>query len=164
MFLWEKRFMETSIDSLFSMLQAEQKTGEILPLPKTFYKSIQKQLDSFPESSDKEGQHNKNFRKLLTNIKEKRLQKLLIYLAYNKQLPSQIPDEEEEIYLKIKKTLEKGIEHTQRLKKIKIATEMPELVMPNGNKIGPYKHNQVVELEDANEADFLLNNKLGEPI
>ncbi|MGI0141072.1 MAG: hypothetical protein ACREBF_00250 [Candidatus Micrarchaeales archaeon] len=155
--------MDVSVEQLFSMLQAERKTGEVIPLPRDFYKNAVQKLSKL-EQAQEDIQHSGNFRKLLATVKERRTQKLLIYLAYNKQLPSQVPEEEEELYKSIKHLLEEKTNHAEQLRKIKISTDVPELVMPNGQKAGPYKQHQVIESADNYETDFLLNNKLAEQI
>ncbi|MDE1855682.1 MAG: hypothetical protein KGH49_00365 [Candidatus Micrarchaeota archaeon] len=154
--------MEISVEQLFNMLQSERKTGEVLPLPKDFYKEASQQLGSLEGSPDK--QHSANFRKLLASVKERRIQKLLIYLAYNKQLPNQVPDEEEELYKNIRLLLESKASNVQQLRRVKISADMPELTMPNGSRVGPYKKSQVLEVADNYAADFLVNNKLAEQV
>ncbi|MDE1846553.1 MAG: DNA replication complex GINS family protein [Candidatus Micrarchaeota archaeon] len=155
--------MEVSVEQLFNMLQAEKKTGEIIPLPANFYKKAGAEADSLEKSSP-DPQHPTNFRKLLSSIKERRTQKLLIYLAYNKQLPGQMPDEEEQLFKSIRSLINGGLGEIARTKKVRISADIPELIMPNGGKTGPYKQNQVVEFAEDYEADFLLSNKLGEKV
>ncbi|MDE1869741.1 MAG: hypothetical protein KGH71_02015 [Candidatus Micrarchaeota archaeon] len=154
--------MEITVEQLYNMSQSEKKTGEVLPLPKDFYKVAESKLKFLESDSDQ--QHFGNFKKLLTSVKERRIQKLLIYLAYNKLLPSQVPEEEEELYSKVKLLLNSNEPPSQKLRRIRITTEMPQLVMPNGLKSGPYKQNQLLEMSDNYEAEFLLNNKLGEQV
>lgn len=154
--------MDISVDSLYTMVQAERKTGEVIPLPKEFYRSAELRLQIIEKSQDMA--HVNNFKKLLASIKERRIQKLLIYLAYNKLLPMQVPEEEEELYRKVKLLLESKQDGTARIKRVRVTTEMPELMMPNGAKSGPYKQNQVLEITNDYETEFLLNNKLGEQI
>lgn len=150
---------EISAESLFDILQEEKRTGEIKQLPKDFYKKAAQHMQT---SFD--GQYVANFKKLLTGIKERRVQKVLIYLAYNKQLPAQVPEEEERLYRSIKTLLVEKQESMDGIKKIKILTDLPEVLTTRGSKVGPYKQNQVVELTDDTDVDFLVNNKLGEII
>lgn len=154
--------MEITVDSLYTMVQSERKTGEVISLPKDFYSSANKALKTIESGEDVS--HANNFKKLLASIKERRIQKLLIYLAYNKLLPATMPQEEEELYQKVRFLLESKQDATPRLKKVKITTEMPELMMPNGSKSGPYKENQILEMTNEDEMEFLLNNKLAEQI
>lgn len=134
----------------------------MIPLAKNFYKKAQEY--AITVSAEQNPQVAQNYKKLLASIKERRSQKLLIYLAYNKQLPTQMPDEEEALYNKIKVLLNEKEDQIEKARKVKIETEMPELFMPNGGKIGPFKQNQIVELSNESEVAFLLNNKLGEEI
>ncbi len=151
--------MEITTEGLFNSLQNEKRTGEIVSLPKDFYKKAEEYLKEGLQGDD---QRAANFKKLLTSLKERRVQKLLIYLAYNKQLPSQIPEEEEVLYNRIRSLLDGTGSSEEKIKRVRILSELPELMMPNGGKVGPFKQNQVIEVANANEVEFLLNNKLGE--
>lgn len=153
--------MEISAEGLFSSLQNEKKTGELVALPKDFYKKVEHYIKI--DLQNGEDPKTANFKKLLANLRERRTQKLLIYLAYNKQLPTQIPEEEEELYNRIRKLLE-NTGNPEKIRKIKILSELPELMMPSGEKLGPYKQNQIIDITKTNEVEFLLNNKLGEII
>ncbi|MDE1864024.1 MAG: hypothetical protein KGH77_01170 [Candidatus Micrarchaeota archaeon] len=85
-------------------------------------------------------------------------------MAYNKQLPTLMPEEEWQIYNKIKNIINSNEDASQKLKKLRIAADLPELMMPNGSKTGPYKQNQTIETGNDYETQFLINNKLAEPI
>jgi hypothetical protein len=154
---------EITPELLFEKIQAEKKTGEILPLSKHFFEDAEEYIKNIEkqQTDPQKTQYINNFKKLLSMLKERRMQKILIYIAYNKQLPSYSTAEEEEIYERIKKLLtENSVKPT--LTKVKILSDIPEVITPEGNKIGPFKQNQTIELESENDTDFILKNKLGE--
>ncbi|MGC8710170.1 MAG: hypothetical protein ACP5RF_00965 [Candidatus Micrarchaeia archaeon] len=154
---------EISPELLFEKVQAEKKTGEILPLPKNFFEDAETYIKNIEnqQKDPQKTQYINNFRKLLNILKERRMQKILIYIAYNKQLPSYSTAEEEEIYNKIKNMLSESTTKPS-LKRVKILSDIPEVITPKGNKLGPFKQNQTIEVEDENDTDFILKNKLGE--
>ncbi|MGC8538362.1 MAG: hypothetical protein ACP5MK_00640 [Candidatus Micrarchaeia archaeon] len=151
-----------SAEKLFWLTQQERKVGEILPLPKTFYSETTeyvKKLESAGNKTEKE-----NYEKMLYNLKEKRFQKILIYLAYGKSIPSQVPDEERFLYEKVKQLIDEAKNSGPKTVRIKINADLPELTTTTGNKIGPFKQNQIIEVINSSDAEFILNNKLGESI
>ncbi len=155
---------ELTPEVLFEKLQAEKKTGELLTLPIDFYQAAEKEEKRLELNSTFENKHYlENFKKLLNQLKERRIQKVLIYLAYNKQLPQPIPKEEEDIYNKVKELIS-GESKVKPSTKIKINIDIPEIITPKGSKIGPFSKGQIVEMEDNSEVEFILQNKIGEII
>ncbi len=156
--------MDISINLLFNILSEENKTGEVLDLANDFYPSAYSELSKLEENTDA-AQQAKNFKKLLDTIKTKRFQKILLYVAYNKQIEVHVPKEEQTLY---KEALTLIGKHSQQINsneqiqktKMKITSDLPELLVPNKGKIGPFKQDQVVELADIKEVEFLSNNKL----
>lgn len=147
---------------LFSILSKEKETGELLPLPTDFYQQIESLILSL-SSSDVPKQEEANLQKMVAQLKEKRRQKILIYLAYNRPLPRPVPQEEENLYNEILKILNKDASKTSVFK-VKILTDLPEIVTPEGKKLGPFSKDQVVELTDRKDVDFILVNKIGEEV
>jgi DNA replication initiation complex subunit (GINS family) len=152
-------------ENLYNYLQEEKKTGDLQPLPKDFYKVSTEYFNKMKVDSDSESatKQRMNFEILLTKLKERRKQKLLIYLAYQKKLPSKTPLEEEEIFFKIKNIIDNEPERI-KISRIKINEDIPEIISPKGEKIGPLNKNQIIELTDKNEVEFLIKNKIGEII
>lgn len=149
----------TTTEELFTRLDLEKKTGELLPLDIEIYKKTLSFSDS-KESENKETQE-KNRGKILTALKSKRTQKILTYVAYARQLPKPIPEEEERLYIHIKKIIdeENGAPKTT---KIKIIADTPEIRTPEGRKLGPFGKNTIVEIESQQELEFLIKNRIGE--
>jgi DNA replication initiation complex subunit (GINS family) len=155
---------ELTPEVFFEKLQAEKKTGELLTLPVDFYQAAEKEAKRMELNSTFENKHYlENFKKLLNQLKERRIQKVLIYLAYNKQLPQPIPKEEEDIYNKIKEVIS-GESKVKPSTKIKINIDIPEIITPKGSKIGPFSKGQIIEIEDDSEVEFILQNKIGEMV
>ncbi|MEM3281499.1 MAG: hypothetical protein QW591_00060 [Candidatus Micrarchaeaceae archaeon] len=153
-------------DALFSKINEEKKTGEILPIQKDFYIRAEQYLSRLgaENSTEASALQAQNFRKLLRSLKERRIQKILIYIAYNKKINAQLADEEAELYKTIKKVVEEATNGGEKSRKIKITSNTPEIIMPNGSKIGPFTQNQVIEVSNQEEFDFILKNKIGEEI
>ena len=155
---------EITPEVIFSKLQAERKTGELLPLPADFYEQIDKEIESLKKKSSLDNkQYLENFIKLVNQLKERRIQKVLIYLAYNKQLPQPIPRSEENLFKRIKAIMSEETKSVQA-KRIKINLDIPEIITPEGNKIGPFSKDQIIEIDDNKEIEYILQNKIGELI
>jgi hypothetical protein len=163
-FLLKGFFVENEIQTglLFSKLDEEKKTGELLPLPKNFYKQIEEDLKKQTEQQTSISEL-QNKQTTFSALKAKRLQKILVYLAYNKNPPSQIPVEEELLYYQILKIMNKEVK-APKTTKIKILIKIPEIITTKGNKVGPYQEGETVQVEDSADIEFMINNKIGEII
>ena len=146
---------------LFTKLQEEKKTGELLQLQSDYYVKLDKYAETKKDNLFENGKDKENIIKILSFLKKRRIQKILVYLAYEKPLPSQIPIEEEDLYNQIKKILNK--EHVSNsVTKIRINVQVPEIITKEGTKLGPYKQNEIVELNKEEDIKFILSNKIGE--
>lgn len=139
-------------------LKNEKKTGELVPLPKDFYRQAEQTLK---DSGESESNEYSSVSKLIASIREKRAQKLLIYVAYDKDLPQSIPSEDEDLYIQIKKIVNKNAPENKSIK-VKITKKIPQVITPSGNSIGPFEQNEVVYLSDMADVKFIIDNKLGE--
>jgi hypothetical protein len=148
---------ENSAEILFGKLDSERKTGELQQLSSDFYETIERGMVD-PKNND-----SINAKKTLDTLKAKRMQKILVYLAYGKPLPSQMPAEEENIYNEIKRIISKEIT-APKTTKIKIKAKIPEIVTSSGQKIGPFEEGEIITAEKAKDITFILNNKLGEVV
>ena len=151
---------DISVNGLNNLLKSEQKSGEIAPLPKEFYLKINEKLKTF---STPDSDEYKNLFKLYTTIRERRTQKILVYLAYNKELPRPLPAEDEDLYIQIKNIINKSSGESKP-SKLKVSSTIPQIVAPSGNKLGPYEQNEIVYVYDRADAKFMVENKLGETI
>jgi DNA replication initiation complex subunit (GINS family) len=147
-----------TVNEISTILKNERKTGELLSLPKEFYTSAEETLKASGASDTSEYS---SISKLIGSLKERRIQKLLVYLAYNKNLPQPIPSEEEDLYIQIKKILNKKVPEIKAIK-IKITKKIPQVIAPSGNSVGPFDQDETVYLSEMADVKFIIDNKLGE--
>ncbi len=99
---------------------------------------------------------------MLLNLKERRKQKLLTYIAYGKILPVVIPEEEEALYEEIRAVLDKSAE--PGVSKMRVVSSIPEVLTAEGRKIGPYKQGEIIEIGNSRDVEFMIKNKIAEPV
>ena len=145
-------------ETIFAKLIEEKKTGELQPLPRNFYKNIEEDIKNHNQPNTQELQ---NKQSTLGALRSRRMQKILVYLAYNKPLPTPLPVEEEDIYYQILKIINKE-EQSTKTTKIRITIKIPEIITPNGSRIGPYQEGETVQLSNTTDIEFIINNKIGE--
>lgn len=158
---------------LWELVQREKQTNQLQPISKTFYKDALLFLNPANEST---GQSDRNLKenglKLLNDLFEKRKQKILIYIAYNKSLPQPTSNLEADFYNRVSEiAIANKIDSAEianRLSKTSLRSlkDIPEIVLPSGAKIGPFIKNQTIELKDPNDLDveFLVNNTICEKV
>jgi hypothetical protein len=146
-------------EELFTKLNEEKKTGELLPLDLEIYKNTENAENK--EQSENAAKQQENRAKIITALRSKRTQKILTYIAYGRHLPKPIPEEEERLYIRIKKIIEEE-NGGQKTTKIRITADTPELRTPEGRKLGPFDKNTLVEIENQQDLEFLIRNKIGE--
>ena len=100
---------------------------------------------------------------MLASLKEKRKQKLLLYVAYNKPLPQTVPEEEEMLYNEVRRILNKD-DSEAKIAHVKITSDIPEVLTTKGRKIGPFRQGEIVEIANSNDAEFIIKNKIGETV
>ncbi|MEM3839084.1 MAG: hypothetical protein QXF01_00690, partial [Candidatus Micrarchaeaceae archaeon] len=127
--------MESEIQTefLFLKLSEEKKTGELLPLPKDFYRQAEEVISKHAEGSTHAEIQNKQT--ALNSLRAKRIQKILVYIAYGKPMPNPLPEEEEDLYRQILSVINKEAA-TPKTTKIKILINIPEVITTQGNTIG----------------------------
>ena len=157
--------LKITTEMIFLKLNEEKNRGELTPLQKEFYTEAQDFINTLESiAGGEQGQKQaENTRRLLESLKEKRRQKLLIYLAYEKPLPQPVPEEEEGLYNEIRKILNRT-EDRSRAASVRIISDVPEVFTSEGRKIGPYKQGDVVEVQNSGDVEFMIKNKIGEPI
>lgn len=157
-----------SYETIWQVYHKEKQTNELQLLPDFFYSTTQ--INSIKtDLKDEENQNNydvkENIERLITKIFEKRKQKLLIYSAYNKSLPQPIPNIELDFYdklQKLKNTYILNIKETQLNTSLKSLDYLPEIILPSGEKIGPLKKEQIIEIKskESEDINFLINNSI----
>ena len=148
---------DITVNSVTGVLKSERKTGELYPLPTNFYAVVEEKIKSYMDGSDER----KSLTKLCGLVRDIRAQKLLIYLAYGKEIPKPIPSEEEDLYMQIKKILNKNSGEA-KTSRVRVTKSIPQIVTPTGSRIGPYEQNQIVYLKEISDVKFMIDNKLGE--
>ncbi|MCL5093294.1 MAG: hypothetical protein M1128_02400 [Candidatus Marsarchaeota archaeon] len=156
---------------LWQIYQKEKYSNELQTIPKSFYDEIKKDielLESKNPNDDEASIIKNNIIKITNELYEKRKQKIIIYAAYNKPLPSPIPKPEQDFYIKlINVTKENKVDISGRSAEsgaiaLRAIIEIPEVFLPSGSKIGPVQKGSVLEIENANDAKFLIENTLCE--
>ena len=142
---------------LIDFYKKEKNTSKLLSMPKNFYKEAKELIKNSRNETEKT-----NISNTLKFLKEKRIQKILMYLAYDKQIGNEVADEESEIYSKIKTILKKG--KIQNSTKIKINIDVPEIITNTGTKLGPYNKNEIVDINSNDDVMFIIENNIGEKI
>ena len=157
-------------DYLWEIYQKEKQTNQLLPISKTFYADAQTFIDKLNAKNEVESNTKTNSINILNNIFEKRRQKILIYIAYGKPLPQPVGSIEQDFcdkvndILKVNKLDGTNIRTVDKVL-LKSLKDMPEVILPSGDKAGPFKKNQTLEL-GSNEGDikFLLDNTICERV
>jgi hypothetical protein len=154
---------DISYDYIWNILQKEKQTNQLMQLNRTFYSDI---LDYLEKTSLNE-QQKANMEKILFGLFEKRKQKIFLYLAYGKPLPTQIDDTENVFYTHLIEEVSKyKIDRDSKMKSNKILrslTDIPEIILPSGRKLGPLKKNEILDIKDSPaDMTYLINNAICE--
>jgi hypothetical protein len=153
-------------DLLWQILQREKQTNEIQIVPKTFYREIADMIKTLEKDKTEDaGQTKANAVKLSNDLYERRKQKILVYVAYGRALPQQLPQEEANFYNKIADSFKANqftyyLSNESRKAMLESLYDIPEMLLPSGNKIGPLTKAQTVSVESSEDAIFLVNNAL----
>lgn len=142
---------------LIDFYKKEKNTSKLLPMQKDFYKEAEELIKTSKNEVEKT-----NITNTLGFLKEKRVQKILMYLAYDKQIGNEVANEENEIYSKIRAVLKKG--KIQNSTKIKINMDVPEIITNTGTKLGPYNKNEIIDINSNDDVMFIIENNIGEKI
>lgn len=154
---------DISYDYIWNLCQKEKQTNQLLTLSRTFYVDI---IDYMSKSTLSESQK-ANMEKLLASLFEKRKQKIFLYLAYNKPLPQPLDNTENDLYNSILEMAAKHkIDPSQKIKSnilLRSITDIPEIILPSGRKVGPLKKNEILDIKDSTaDMTYLINNAICE--
>ncbi len=154
---------------LWEALQKERASNSLQLLQKGFYEDVKEFITQEKEKKNKteeEAAQIANVERLVNEIFEKRKQKIVLYVAYKKPLPNPIPEIELDMYKKINDLfnntkLFESSEQKTSTNKLRVTIEkLPEVFLPSGTKIGPLEKGQIIEINDKNDAQFLIDNSL----
>ncbi|MDE1857098.1 MAG: hypothetical protein KGH98_03375 [Candidatus Micrarchaeota archaeon] len=158
--------LELSYDLVWRIYQAENQNYELQQIPKTFYEDAAELIESLPSDAHDTGKRGtkENAIKLIEAVHERRSQKILMYVAFGRQLPQNAPQKEAELYDRIatikkenRLNITKG-KSQQDPFTLKSMRDMPEIVLPSGSRLGPLKKEQVVRVASPDDRRFLLES------
>ena len=131
-----------------------------MPLHKDFYGDVELFIEKLSDPTNPEMATIKaNIIKISNDIFNRRKQKVLLYVAYKRPLPSQSPAIESRIYESISETMNCGLEgkiNAVTEQAMEVLDNIPEVMMPNGSKIGPLSKGQRISITNNEEAKFLV--------
>jgi DNA replication initiation complex subunit (GINS family) len=154
---------------LWEVLQKERSSNALQLLPKNFYSDVREFIEETrkePGKNEEAEIQTANIERLVSEIFEKRKQKVALYVAYKKPLPNPITDIETDLYNKMMElyvnTKITGSKETKtQQNKLRVIIErLPEVFLPSGSKIGPLEKDQLIEVQDKNDSKFLIDNSL----
>ncbi len=153
---------DISYDFIWRFLQKEKQTNQIISTSRNFYLD----LNEFVKKQTNE-QNKINAEKLVGDIFTKRKQKILLYITYGKQLPQPISDNEMDFYINVSKIINdykiNNVLNTYKLNVLQFISDIPEIIIPSGKKLGPYKKGDTVNFDmDGSDIEYLLKNKICE--
>jgi hypothetical protein len=156
---------DMSYDTLWQLAQKERQSNELQPLSKTFYEDTKEFINTLSKGQSEEDENTKkNAIKLVNEIHERRKQKILIYVAYKRQLPQPSIPTEQAFYNELVEYASKNRLDAQgkaNKQTMTVLQTIPEIILPSGNKLGPLERDQTIEIS-ANEDDirFLISNTI----
>jgi len=153
-----------SYDYLWQTLENEKRTNQLTQITKSFYTDTITFINSIDQNT-KEANLKNNAVRLLTELFEIRKQKILVYVAYNKHVPQQIAANEQEFYSKVSEIsrnnrIELNQANGHTAKKARSIIDIPEILLPSGNKAGPLKRDQIIEMDNDMDLKFLVDNSI----
>ncbi len=156
-------------DYIWQAYQKEKQTNQLLLIPKTFYEDTIKFIKKTETNKDYNSSMTENTIRIVNDFFEKRKQKILIYVAYNKQIPQPISNNEIEFYNIIlqavkSEKLDMSANDKNNIHALKSTKDIPEIVLPSGNKIGPLKKDQIIDAENEQDRSYLIENSICEKI
>jgi len=153
-------------DYLWQAYQKEKQTNQLLLIPKTFYDDTIIFIKNTKEDKNKDQSTVDNTIRLINDFFEKRKQKILIYVAYGKQLPQPISNNETEFYNKVLQAVKSEkldfVSTRPNNYTLKSVKDIPEIILPSGNKIGPLQKDQIVETKNEQDRNYLLDSTICE--
>ncbi len=150
-------------DYLWQVWQKEKQSNELQLLPNDFYDKILKQFNMINTDDIIHKTTKENILKLLYNIYERRKQKLIVYVAYNRQISQNMPKIEIDFHKKLLNfTLSEKLDIDKNIKdkKLLVIQEIPKIILPSGNEIGPVKKDEYIDINNDNDKVFLITNNI----
>lgn len=153
---------DITYEILWQTYQKERQSNELQLVPKSFYDDFKEFINSHGTGTEDEKGQKENAARLLTGIFEKRRQKILIYVAYARQLPSPATQQDTEFYEQAIKLLKSNApdysKEVQKTQTLRSAQSIPQIILPSGRKIGPLDGGQLISMDNKEDAAFLVNS------
>ena len=158
-------------DYIWEVYQKEKATNELQQVMKTFYKDISTFIAGLDAEHAEEAETTQtNTKRLVVSIYERRKQKIMVYVAYGKQIPQSVAKEETDFYNSIIKLFNENVVDERILagndkkKSLKAACDIPEIFLPSGKRVGPVGKTEFVEVASSEDEEYLITNKLCEAV
>ncbi len=151
--------MEEISETVWVVWQKEKQSSKLQQIPKTFYDDVIEYLSKTPPTESQKTTQ-ENTQRLLTNIHERRKQKLMAYLAYNQQPPQPLPPKEEALLTSLQSVLEEDKIFKTNKTQMVVTQEIPKIILPSGNELGPLSKNQIITTQNKKDEEFLISNNL----
>lgn len=156
---------ENTYDFLWQVHQREKNNTELQPIPKAFYKESMENINNIRPDAMNNNRLRENALKLLNEITERRKQKILIYVAYKKPLPQSNIEEEMNLYSSLLNIVKDNTFTQQCVQvgcRLKVLSEVPEIMLPSGAKVGPLSKDQIIELSNREDIEYMKGNGICE--
>ncbi len=156
---------DLTYDALWQTSQKEKRTNELQLVPKTFYDDMTEFINGMEKEShtEEEKQRASNAARMFNELYARRKQKIMMYVAYGRQLPSQMPQQDTDLYdeaAKVMKAAELSSGAAAQKPQLKVMQDIPEIILPSGRRVGPLARDQTIEIKEKDDRMFLVNNKI----
>ena len=158
-----------TFDQIREVFESEKKDVKLSKIDESFFERVKKYLETkeraYEETkNEKILQEIKTTRRMVDEIFNTRLKKLInsvfIFLKTG-VLPENMLKVEEEIFFKlidVIKEFKKKVKIEKSIVKVKMNFDIPSFVGPDGKTYGPYKKDEIVELDEIIANYLILNN------
>ncbi len=153
-------------ETIWQIYQKEKQSNELQLVPKTLYEDVAALVNELKKQNTEDAELQLgNAQRLINAVFEKRKQKILLYVAYGKQIPPQFPKQEEELYNEVLSALKSkrlDTPQTEEQKTLIAIQKIPEIILPSGHKEGPFEKDQIINVKSRSKEDinFLINNNI----
>ncbi len=146
---------------IWQIWQKEKVSNELQEVPKEFYEDSMSFITKIKADDEQSKTTKENTIKILYNIYELRKKKVLLYIAYKKQLPQSVTKLDMSLYNQISDIYNKAkLEFDSERNNFIVLQRIPKIILPSGAQIGPLEKDDTVSINDEEDKKFLLNNNI----
>ena len=158
-----------TFDYIREVFENEKKEVKLSKIDENFFEKVRKYLE-MKEKVYEETKNEKIFQELKTakrmieeifNIRLKKIINSIFIFLKTGVLPENMLRSEEEIFFKmidLIKEYKKKIKIEKKVIRVKMNFDIPSFVGPDGKNYGPYKKDEIVELDESIANYLILNN------